>query len=111
MIQTTTTTVSPFQVIDPIIVAPTGSNPLSYVEGGITNLTMGQQVITITFQQVKISPYVFVESEVVNTIDSPVLNLDFDITKQDLDKFQVTLNGTPDTVNYFLHWRVAVPPA
>lgn len=106
-----TTVESTFQVLDPIIVAPPGSDPLTYVESGLTQLPMGQQQVTIPFTVNKISAYVIEEAIVVNTVDNPVLVLPFDVTAQPLSGFTIVLSATPDTGNYYLQWRVGVPPS
>ena len=111
MIQTQVTTLSPFQILDPIITAPPGTDPLTYVESGLTSLPIGQRQVVVTFQKPKVSAYVFEEVEIVNTLDNPVLVLPFDIIAQPLTGFTIVLSATPDTGNYSLQWRVGVPPS
>ena len=111
MINTTTTVETTFQVLDPIIVPPPGTNPLAYVEEGYTNLPVGQQEVTIPFTVQKVADYVFAELEIVNIADATVLTITTEIVAFDSNGFSVILNGTPDTANYYLKWRVGVPPA
>lgn len=110
MIQTTTTSVDTFQILDPIVVPPVGTDPLAYSESGLTNLTIGQQSDSITFQITKAGSYVFVELEVINTTDATPAVIDADVTAQSTTGFTVKLSGLPDTANYFLKWFVQIPP-
>jgi hypothetical protein len=111
MINTTTTVETTFQVLDPIVELPPGTDPLAYAESGLTQLDMGVQTKSVIFATTKIAPYVFVESEIINTMDSPALNLDFELIAESLTGFTIKLNGLPDTNNFYLKWRVQVPPA
>lgn len=111
MIETTTTVESTFQVLDPVISPPPGTNPLSYIESGLTQLTVGVQSKAIVFTVTKAAAYVIVEAEIVNTLDATPIDLGWKITSESLTGFTVLLSGLPDSANYFFRWYVQVPPA
>jgi hypothetical protein len=110
MITCSNTDESNFQILDPISVAPPGTNPLAYVEPGLTQLTQGVQTKVVTFQVTKAGAYSFVEAEIINTLDNPALNLDFEFIATSLTGFTIKLNGLPDTSNSYLRWLVQVLP-
>lgn len=111
MIDCTTKTVDTVQILDPIVTAPIGTNPLAYLESGLTQLTQGVQTKAVTFLLTKAAAYVFVEADIINTLDSPPLILSFELTAQSSTGFTIKLNGLPDTNNSYLRWTVQVPPA
>lgn len=110
MIQTTTTTETTFQVLDPIFSPPPGTNAKAYLESGYTNLPINQQVTAITFTVTKAAVYDFIELEVVNVTDATPIKFSFDITAKSLTGFTIALSGLPDSANYFCQWTVQVPP-
>lgn len=110
-IQTTTTVETEIQVLDPIVTAPIGSDPLAYLESGYTNLMIGTQVTAVVFTVTKAAVYDFIELEIVNVTDANPVNFSFEVTAKSLTGFTVTLSGLPDTSNYYLQWTVQVPPA
>jgi hypothetical protein len=111
MTDCTTTIESTFQVLDVIISPPPGTNPLAYVETGLTNLPMSQQTTAVVFQVQKVSAWTLVEGEIVNTMDATPINFSWELTAYPLTGFTVKLSGLPDTNNYYFRWRVGVPPS
>lgn len=111
MINCTNTTEDSFQVLDPIVTVPPGSDPKAYLETGLTQLTSGQQSKTVTFLTAKAGVYVFVEADIINTLDNPPLVLSFELTNQTLAEFTIQLDGLPDTSNSYLRWCVQVLPS
>lgn len=107
----TTTTVDSFQILDPIVSPPPGTNPMAYLESGYTNLPISQQVTSVVFQATKASAYKFVELDIVNVTDATPIKFSFDITAQPLTGFTISLSGLPDTSAYFLQWTVQVTPS
>lgn len=110
MIQTTTTTETTFQILDPIVSPPAGTNPLAYLESGYTNLPINQQVTSVTFTVAKIAAYDFVELHVKNVTDATPISFAIEVTAESLTGFTIRLDGKPDTTNYYLSWVVQVPP-
>lgn len=102
-----------FNVVNPIDSAPPGSDIGAYVEESVDQLTMGQQVHTVTFATAKeSSDYLFDQLVVQNTVDDPPLVITADmITRFDQNGFDVLLNAKPDTGNYYLKWKVRIPTA
>lgn len=105
-VSTTTT----FQVLDPEAVVPPGSTIEQYTEDGVTQLSVGVQIYTVTFGTAKANAdYIFDESFIQNLVDASPLGLTFAITNKTTTTFQLTLTGgTPDTVNYFFQWAVRI---
>ena len=100
-----------FQVLDPVPgITPPGAVPAAYSEAGITNIPIGTQVMFIGFTTLKAAPdYLFDELEIQNTVDGNPLVLTPEIGYHDATGFTISLNGTPDTINYFVRWAVRVP--
>lgn len=112
-IDTVVTDEQSFNVVDPIDSAPPGSDIGAYVEESVDQLTMGQQVHTVTFATAKeSSDYLWDQLVVQNTVDDPPLVITADmITRFDQNGFDVLLNAKPDTGNYYLKWKVRIPTA
>lgn len=101
-----------FQVLDPLDIAPPGTNLEAYVEEAVTQLTQGQQVHSIVFAVQKASlNYHFDEEQMRNTTDAAPRVFSWLITNKSVDGFEVTLSGTPDTGNYYFSWKVRIPTA
>ena len=110
MIDCETTTEDSFQVLDPIVAPAPGTDPKAYLESGLTQLTSGQQSKTVTFLTAKVATYVFVEADIINTVDNPPLILNFNVTNETLTGFTIQLDGLPTTSNGYFKWTVQVPP-
>lgn len=112
-IDTIVTDEQSFNVVEPIDSAPPGSDIGAYVEESVDQLTLGQQVHTVTFATAKASSdYLFDQLVVQNTVDDPPLVITADmITRFDQNGFDVLLNAKPDTGNYYLKWKVRIPTA
>jgi hypothetical protein len=110
-IQLTNTVETEFQVLDPIFTPPPGTDPKEYLETGLTQLISGQQTTVVTFLTAKAAPYVFVEADIINSVDNPPLVLSFELTNQTLTGFTIQLDGLPTTNNGYLRWTVQVPPS
>lgn len=110
MTNTTTTIETDFQVLDPIDVAPPGSTLAQYVESGFTQIPNGSQTLTVTFVTVKaLDEYLFDELEVQNTVDAVPLVMSPEITSYNKNGFSVAFNGAPDSISYFLRWKIRIP--
>ena len=111
MIDCTTTTEDSFQVLDPIDVAPPGSNLQAYVESGVVNIPNGSSTLTVSFLVQKFNTeYLWDELYVKNTVDvNPLVLNPPEITAFDQNGFTVAFNGAADTVNYYLIFKVRIP--
>lgn len=98
-----------FQILDPIPVVPPGGTLGQYVESGVAHLSIGTQVLNVTFVTPKISAnYIFDEAIIKNTVDDPAPEFDFTITNQTTTGFQVIISGFPTTANSFFQWAVRI---
>jgi len=101
---TTTTTI---EILDPIgtTVESTGSRP---IESGLTNCTVGQQYVDITFSDLH-EDYNIDEMHIENTVDNPPVYLEAAlVVYRDNAGFRVMLNASPDSTFYFLRWRITI---
>lgn len=109
-IPTDITIESSFEVVDPVDVAPPGSNFEAYVETGTTQLTLGDQVHTVTFNTEKAAlSYVFDELVIYNEVDATPIVLGYIETAKSTTGFELTTTAAPDTGNYYVRWKVRIP--
>ena len=79
-------------------------------ESGITQLVNGQAFIHVNFLEQKASAaWTLTDSSITNTVDgSPLSLFTTTITSQTVSGFTVSLNGAPNSNNYYLHWTVSL---
>lgn len=109
-IPTEVTEVDSFEIIEKIDVAPPGSDFLAYVESGLEQLSLGNQVQSVTFTVEKAGlGYVFDEFIIYNHVDVSPIVIGSIETRKSTTGFEFTLTASPDTGNYYLRWKVRIP--